>query len=91
MFYIILFSYHGKIQKVYEDLLDSFGPKYPQLASYLENVYDIREKWCLCYRKDLKLRGNNTNNFVEVQFLVWKDNILNRTKEVNTRFYPSLD
>ncbi|XP_057311257.1 uncharacterized protein LOC130649070 [Hydractinia symbiolongicarpus] len=72
-----------EMEEVYDKLLDSFGPKYPQLTSYLENVYDMRERWCLCYRRKMTIRGNNTNNFVEAQFLVLKDNILNRTKEIN--------
>ena len=33
--------------------------------------------------KNSPLRGNNTNNFCEAQFLVIKDDILNRQKEVN--------
>lgn len=32
---------------------------------------------------DLPLRGNNTNNYCESQFLVIKDDVLNRQKEVN--------
>jgi hypothetical protein len=37
----------------------------------------------MCYRAGLPLRGNNTNNLCEAQFLVIKDTILNRQKEVN--------
>lgn len=35
------------------------------------------------YRKDLCHRGHDTNNLVEAQFLVIKDTVLNRTKEIN--------
>ena len=37
----------------------------------------------MCYRVELHLRGNNTNNLCKAQFLVIKDTILNRQKEVN--------
>ena len=35
------------------------------------------------YRIGLPMRGNNTNNLCEAQFLVIKDEILNHQKEVN--------
>ena len=71
-----------EMEEAYEEILESYGNKYPKWRSYLENVFEIRQRWCFCYRKSLPLRGNNTNNYVEAQFLVLKDNILNRTKEV---------
>ena len=37
----------------------------------------------VAFRKNLPYRGHNTNNLVESQFLVLKDSVLNRTKEVN--------
>ena len=45
-------------------------------------LYEDRKDFAHCYRSDLLLRGNQTNNFVESQFLVVKD-ILKRTKEYN--------
>ena len=57
--------------------------QYRNLLLYIDDLYDIRETWCIYSRKKLMLRGNNTNNYVEAQFLVLKDNVLNRTKEVN--------
>ena len=57
--------------------------KYPNLVTYLMTLYDRKEEWALCYRKHLLIRGNNANNPVEAKFLVLKDDILNRTKEVN--------
>lgn len=56
---------------------------HPNLVSYLTGLYEVRAEWALCFRKGLILRGNNTNNPVEAQFLVLKDSILNRTKEIN--------
>ena len=62
---------------------DSCVQKYPNFMKYFENLYEDRESWALAYRNDLPLRGNNTNNFCESQFLVLKDEMLNRQKEVN--------
>ncbi|XP_066927559.1 uncharacterized protein [Clytia hemisphaerica] len=57
--------------------------KYPNLISYLNSLREVRENWAHCYRTHLRIRGNNTNNPVEAQFLTLKDTILKRTKEVN--------
>ena len=46
-------------------------------------MFEDCEAWALCYRVNLPLRGDNTNNLCEAQFLVIKDEILNRQKEVN--------
>ena len=57
--------------------------KYPNLVSYLQNLYNDKESFALCLRTELPVRGNHTNNFAEAQFLVLKDVILQRTKEYN--------
>lgn len=56
---------------------------YPNFTTYIESVYEDRQSWALCYKVNLPLRGNNTNNYCEAQFLVLKDEILQRQKEVN--------
>ena len=56
---------------------------YPNLVKYLTALFERKEEWALCYRTHLMIRGNNTNNPVEAQFLVLKDDVLNRTKEIN--------
>ena len=66
-----------------ELLQDSLLEIYPNANGYLNNVLDISGSWALAYRSDLLVRGNNTNNYVEAQFLVIKDEILNRVKEYN--------
>nr|XP_047142843.1 uncharacterized protein LOC124817091 [Hydra vulgaris] len=70
-------------EDAFSNIIDLYGEKYPKLKLYLLNVFEIKERWCICFRKNITIRGNNTNNYVEAQFLVLKDNILNRTKEVN--------
>lgn len=57
--------------------------KYPNLVSYLQNLCNDKESFALCFRTELPVRGNHTNNFAEAQFLVLKDVILQRTKEYN--------
>ena len=55
--------------------------KYNNLISYFNTLYEIKEAYS--YRSDLRIWGNNTNNAIESQFLVIKDDVLNMTKEVN--------
>ncbi len=70
-------------EKTDELLQDSLLEIYPNADEYLNNVLEISGSWALAYRSDLLVRGNNTNNYVEAQFLVIKDEILNRVKEYN--------
>lgn len=50
---------------------------------YLEKLYSRRERWALCYRSMLPVRGNNTNNYCEAAMRILKDKILLRTKAYN--------
>ena len=62
----------------YEDILsDDVCSKYPNLLQYYRNLYVIKKERALT----LRVRGNQTNNFVEAQFLVLKDILLRRVKE----------
>ena len=70
------------------DLYESFLSneivlKHPNFGKYIQDVYEDCESWALCCRVNLSLRGNDTNNYCEAQFLVIKDEVLNRQKEVN--------
>ena len=62
---------------------DDHCKRYPNLVSYLQNLYNDKEAFALCFKTELPVRGNHTNNFAEAQFLVLKDLILRRTKEYN--------
>ncbi|XP_050299938.1 uncharacterized protein LOC126738583 [Anthonomus grandis grandis] len=42
-----------------------------------------KDKWCLCFRKNVMTRGNNTNNFVESSIRIFKDIVLQRCKAFN--------
>jgi hypothetical protein len=39
--------------------------------------------WAICYRKDLPLRGNNTNNYAEAAMIILKDQIFERVRAYN--------
>ena len=68
----------------YSELLnDGRCNHYANLIHYLETLYDGKEAFALCFRAELPVRGNHTNNFAEAQFLVLKDTILRRVKEYN--------
>ena len=80
---------YEKNEELFEELFESFlssdnVDKYPKLVSYMTNLYEIRTSWTYCFRKVLRIRGNNTNNAVEAKFLVLKNNILNRTNEITS-------
>ena len=80
----IVYANHQEISNKINDLFnDPLLGEYPNASSYLESVTDVVESWALAYRSDLTVRDNNTNNYVESQFLVIKDEILNRVKEYN--------
>jgi hypothetical protein len=68
----------------FDDLVsNNIASKYPGFVKYVSDVFEECKAWAMCYRDELPLRGNNTNNLCEAQFLVIKDEILNRQKEVN--------
>ena len=74
-----------ELETKYNDIIESelLQHKYPNFAAYLDGVYEYRESWGLSFREAYLMRGNNTNNNAEAQFLVMKDFILNRIKEYN--------
>ena len=39
-------------------------------------MVEMRASWAKCYRRDLVIRGSDTNNYVEAQLLILKDTIL---------------
>ena len=71
------------MQNDFDDLVGDTASNYPGFVKYITDVFEECEAWAMCYRVELPLRGNNTNNLCEAQFLVIKDTILNRQKEVN--------
>ena len=83
---VVYAEQEDETDEAFSELIESINIQYPNLCHYLKNLFEMKETWCLSYRKHLIIRGNNTNNYVESQFLVLKDNVLNRTKEVKHFF-----
>ncbi len=48
--------------------------KYPHyLSYYIKSQWDRRKEWAICYRKQLLVRGNQTNNYAEAGIRILKD------------------
>ena len=54
--------------------------KYPNFILYIDGVCELRQDWSIIFRDGFLLRGNQTNNNAEAQFLVMKDGMLSRVK-----------
>ena len=50
---------------------------------YIVQVFEIRTEWAVCYRQELAIRGNNTNNFVEAAMRILKDKVVERVRAYN--------
>ena len=57
--------------------------KYVNARLYFDDLFNSKEEWALCYRSGSIIRGSNTNNYVEAQFLIIKDSILKRQRQFN--------
>ena len=49
----------------------------------LQKYWERRDEWCVCIRKDIVTRGNNTNNYSEQVIRITKDIIFDRLKAYN--------
>ena len=50
---------------------------------YIVQVFERRTEWAVCYRQELAIRGNNTNNFVEAAMRILKDKVVDRVRACN--------
>ncbi|XP_064622685.1 uncharacterized protein LOC135484914 [Lineus longissimus] len=62
---------------------DTTATSYPSFMTYVSKLYDRRHLWAVCFRDDMPIRGNNTNNFCEAAMRVLKEKILLRMKAYN--------
>lgn len=62
---------------------DAVARKYMNFIEHMDTMYKRKLEWALSCRKDLHVRGNNTNNICEAGMLVMKDYILQRVKAFN--------
>ena len=70
-------------EKAHKDLADSSSTtqNYKNYLKYFEELFSISQCWTKWFQKDQLVRGSNTNNYVEAQFLVVKDTILSRQRQ----------
>ena len=57
--------------------------RYANLVKHVDGIYARRKEWAICHRTDLRVRGNDTNNFAEAGMRVLKDQVLERTRAYN--------
>lgn len=50
----------------------------------MKKLWHKRQEWCIVLRKNILIRGNNTNNYMEVSIRVFKDIVLQRSKVFNS-------
>ena len=50
---------------------------------YIVQVFERRTEWAVCYRQELAIRCNNTNNFVEAAMRILKDKVVDRVRAYN--------
>ena len=72
----------------FDDITDQFMNsdvlnKYKNAVLYFNDLLELKTNWAHCFRTNLMTRGTNTNNYVEAQFLVIKDTILQRNRQFN--------
>lgn len=62
---------------------ECYSELYPQFVAYLEQQWEQRADWIVCFRAGLPTRGHNTNNFAEATIRIVKDIILCRQRSFN--------
>ena len=50
---------------------------------YFEDLHSSGERCARCFRNDELIRGSNTNNSVDTQFMIIKDSLLKRQRQFN--------
>ena len=71
------------IDKYAEVKLSNTFQQHSHFAKYFDSIWQRRREWATSYRLGLLTRGNNTNNYAEVGFRIFKDIICQRTKAFN--------
>jgi len=65
--------------------------QHSKVLKHLQSLYERWPEWALCWRADLPVRGNQTNNYCESVMRVMKDQVLQRTKAFNVlQLSPSI-
>jgi len=70
--------------KEYNDFReDTICKLYPRIQKYVFKLMKLKHDWAHCFRKELRIRGNNTNNYAEATMCILKDKIFDRKKTFN--------
>ena len=73
-----------QLEDIYVKLtMDTVALAYPNFLKHVKDCYARQKEWSLCHRKDLKTRGNNTDNYTESLIFVFKCTILHRIRAYN--------
>ena len=62
---------------------DAVIRKHEKFMKHLENYWERRDEWAICFRDQTLLRGNNTNNYAESGIRILKDIVFRRVKAYN--------
>ncbi|KAK8385132.1 hypothetical protein O3P69_012136 [Scylla paramamosain] len=72
------------LEKAYPEVqANDIASLYPNYLAHCKKLYDRRQAWAVCYRHDLLVRGNNTNNYAEAAMRILKDQIFERVRAYN--------
>ena len=69
--------------KYTELLIDKTVKLYPQFIEHVNTHWSRKEKWSICYREHLLVRGNHTNNYAESGIKIMKELVFSRIKAYN--------
>ena len=73
-----------KLLRLYSEFVKSaIGKKYPKYLAYVSLHWSRRREWAICYRHNLLVRGNHTNNYAEAGIRILKELIFSRVKAYN--------
>ncbi len=57
--------------------------KYPKYLSHIQGHWSRRREWAICFRKNILVRGNHTNNYSEAGMRILKELVFSRVKAYN--------
>ncbi len=79
----ILYSLSFSEMDMHYNEFKKFYSPYPLLQRHFELLWERCQSWALSFRVGLPMRGNNTNNYIERGFGIFKDIIFARTQAYN--------
>ena len=68
----------------YQELTsDQIISTYPKFLQSVKDYWPRRQRWAICLRRHLIIRGNNTNNYAEAGIKILKEIVFGRIKAFN--------